>query len=388
MVRRHPLVASVGLGLVLVLLVGAGDPQALRTASSNIFLIREGEVVEEGLYVAGAVVRISGTIKGDLIVLASDHLAVSGRVEGDVIGFGATADITGVVTGSVRLAGVDLRIAGDTGGDVVGLGRDVYLGGSVAGDSLVWSRSLLAGGDVGHDMGGRTFGTATLGGRVGRDVEMTVGRLLVLDGAHITEDLGYRSARSAIIDPGAVIGGTAVQRLPLAPDLRTRAARLMFGFIAFMLLLAYGLVRIGSTPDKIERSVTHLVRHPLRCLGWGSVRLGILALPVAVSAAGLVWGAPRVAVGLALFGLATAPLVLFYLLFLIATAPLPVMILMGRVATRDRLSSYGAFLLPVIPLALLLLVPYVGVGVGLVVLALGAGTRSLTIGERHSSSRM
>lgn len=375
--------------MALLLLVGAGDPQALRTASSNIFLLREGEVVEESLYVAGSLVRIAGTIRGDLVVLATDHLDVSGRVEGDVIGFAATANLTGAVTGSVRLAGVDLDIAARTGGDVVGLGRDVYLGGSVAGDSLVWSRSLVAGGEIGRDMGGRTFGSTTVAGRVGRDVEMTVGRLFVLEDARIDQDLGYRSAREAIIHPGAVIDGAVVQRTPLAPDLRARAVRLLFGFVASLLLLAYGLVMIGVAPDKMERSITRLADNPVRCLRRGGAQVGILALPVVGAVAGVVWGSPGLAIGLTLFGLAVAPLVGLWLSFLVLTAPLPVLILAGRVVSRDRLSDYAAFMLPVIPLmALLLWAPYAGLGVAAVMLALGAGARSLTVGERYVLSRM
>lgn len=363
--------------MAMLLLVAADGPQALRTASGSFFLIRDGEVVEESLYVTASVVRIAGTIQGDLVVLAGDHLEVSGRVEGDIIGFATTAGITGVVTGSVRLVGVDLDIAGDVGQDVVGVGRDVYLGGSVGVDTLVWSRSLIAGGDVGHDMGGRTFGRTIIGGTVGRDVEMTVGSMVVLDGAHVVEDLGYRSARDAAIDPGAVVGGTTVRRLPLSPDFRFRAAALMYGFIAFVLLLAYGLLRIWFAPEQLERSVANLARHPLRCLGIGLVRLAILALPVAVPIAGLLWGSPRVAAGLTLAGLVAIPVLLLALLLLISTAPLPVLVFLGRIASRNRLSVYGAFVLPLVPLELLILLfPSVGTGVGLIVLAMGAGARA------------
>ena len=372
-----------------MLLAGAGEPQALRTAASDIFLIRKGEVVEESLYVAGSVVRIAGTIRGDLTVLATDHLEVSGRVEGDVMGFATTAALTGTITGSVRLAGIDLDIAAGVGGDVVGLGRDFQLGGSVAGDSLVWSRSLVAVGEIGRDMGGRTFGRTTIGGRVGRDVEMTVGRLRVLEGAHVGEDLGYRSAREAAIDPGAVINGTVVQRAPLSPDLRARAVRLLFGFVATVLLLAYGLVMIGVAPDKIERSISRLENRPLRCFRRGAAQVGILALPLVAAGAGVIWGSPKMAIGLALLGLVTAPLVALWFLFLVLTAPLPVLILVGRFMGRGRLSDYGAFLLPVVPLAAMLLwVPYAGMAVVVVVLAFGAGARSLTAGERYVLSRM
>ena len=375
MVRRSPAIGLIGLGLAVLLLVAADAPQALRTASAGIFLIREGEVVEESLYVAGSIVRVAGTIEGDLVVLATDHLDVSGRVEGDVIGFATTATITGVVDGSVRLAGVDFHVSAKVGGDVVGLGRDLHLGGSIVGDSLVWSRSLLAWGDVGHDMGGRTFGSTTIAGSVGRDVEMTVGRMLVLDGARVTEDLGYRSAREAIIHPGAVIGGTAVRRLPLTPDLRVRAAWLMFGFIAFVLLLAYGLLRIRFRPEQVDRSVMYLWSHPVKSLLRGLAHLGVVVLPMAVAVAGVVWGPPKTAVAMALAGLAAVPLMLLAVLILVSTVPVPVLIALGRLLSRGRLSSYGAFVLPAVPLALLLPVPYVGIVTGLGLLALGAGTR-------------
>ena len=358
----------------MVLLVAADAPQALRTASASIFLIRDGDVVEESLYVAASVVRIAGTIEGDLVVVARDHLDVSGRVEGDVIGFATTADITGVVTGSVRLAGVDLDIGGDVGRDVVGVGRDVYLGGSVGADTLVWSRSLIAGGEVGHDMGGRTFGRTIIGGTVGRDVEMTVGRMVVLDGAHVVEDLGYRSSRAAVIDPGAVIGGTAVHRLPLAPDFRVRAWWLMLGFVAFMLFLAVGILTIRSRSDRLEREVAHLARHPVRCLLRGLIPLGVLALPVAVLLGGVVWGPPGWAVGLAVSGLVVVPFVLILLAGLVCNAPFPVLIALGRLAGRGRLNPYVEFVLSAVPVALLLLIPYVGPVAGLGVLALGAGS--------------
>ena len=260
---------------------------------------------------------------------------------------------------------------------MVGVARDVYLGGSVGEDTLVWSRSLIAGGEVGHDMEGRTFGRTIIGGTVGRDVEMTVGRMVVLDGAHVVEDLGYRSARAATIHPEAVIGGTAVRRLPLSVDFRFKAAALMYGFVSSLLLLAYGLLRIWFAPEQLERSVANLASHPLRCLGIGVARLAILALPVAVPIAGLVWGSPKMAVGSALAGLAAIPVLLLALLLLISTAPLPVLVFLGRVASRNRLSVYGAFVLPLVPLELLILLyPSVGAAVGLIVLAMGAGARA------------
>ena len=364
------------MGLAVLLLLVAADapaPQALRTASANIFLIREGEVVEEGLYVAGSIVRVAGTIEGDLIVLASDHLDVTGRVEGDVIGFATTATIGGVVEGSVRLVGVDLEIAAEVKGDAVALGRDIRTGGSIIGDLLVWSRSLFAGGEVGHDMGGRTFGLTTIAGTVGRDVEMTVARMRVLDGARVSEDLGYRSANEATIQPGSFVGGTTVRRLPLTPDLRFRAAMLMAGFIAFVLFVAYGLLRIRFRPEQVERSVQYLARHPLKSFLHGLVELALRVAPVAVLFGGVVWGSPSLAVATALAALIVLPAVLLLMLWRLITAPLPVLITAGRRLGRNRLNNYGAFVVSAIVMVVLLPVPYVGITAGLGVVTLGTG---------------
>ena len=382
---RRPLIVRVVLGLALVLLVAAEAPQALRTASAPIFLIREGEVVEEGLYVAGSVVRIAGTIEGDLIVLATEHLEVTGTIVGDVIGFATTAEVGGVVEGSVRLAGIDLQISADVGGDVVGLGRDVRTGGSMAGDLLVWAGSLHAGGEVGHDMGGRTFGTTVIAGSVGRDVEMTVGALRVLETARVAEDLGYRSAREGSIHPDAVIGGVAVHRLPLTPALRLRAATLMFGFIAFVLLLAQGLLRISVRRQHVAGSVMYLVTCPVGALLRGLVQVGGMALCVAIPWAGATWASPKVALGFGLAGLALIPILVVWFLALVSSAPVPFLTALGRLLTRGRLSPYSEFLLPAVPLALLLVFPYVGWIVGLVVLTLGAGARAGAKARRRRS---
>lgn len=385
LVSRRPWVVRIGLGVALLLLVAAEAPQALRTASAPIFLIREGEVVEEGLYVAGSVVRIAGTIEGDLIVLATEHLEVTGTIKGDVIGFATTAEVGGVVEGSVRLVGIDLEISAEVGGDVVGLGRDVRTGGSMVGDLLVWAGSLHVGGEVGHDMGGRTFGTTVIAGTVGRDVEMTVGALRVLETAQVAEDLGYRSAREGSIHPDAVIGGVAVHRLPLTPALRLRAATLMFGFIAFALLLAQGLVRISFRPHHVAGSVRYLMTRPFSALLRGLVQVGGMVLCVAIPWAGVAWASPKVALGFGLAGLALIPILVVWFLALVSSAPVPSLITMGRLVSGGRLSLYGEFLLPAAPLALLALFPYVGVVNGLVILTLGAGARAGAKANRRRS---
>ncbi|MXZ69689.1 MAG: polymer-forming cytoskeletal protein, partial [Acidimicrobiia bacterium] len=76
-----------GLGVAALLLTASGAPEALQTVSGDIYIVPESDVVGENLYVSASVVRIHGTIEGDLVVVATSRLHVTGSVEGDVVGF-------------------------------------------------------------------------------------------------------------------------------------------------------------------------------------------------------------------------------------------------------------------------------------------------------------
>ncbi len=379
MADRHPLAVYLGLALALLLLTAADAPQALRATSADIFLIRQGEVVHDDLYVVAGGVVVDGVIEGDLIVLAGVRLEITGHIKGDVTGFAATSKVEGTVDGSVRLVGVEVDVAADVGGDVVGLGRDVDLGGSIAGDALVWARSLAAGAEIGRDLVGRTFGTTTIDGSIGRDVEMTVAGMQVLEGARISEDLGYRSAAEASVHPGATIGGTTVHRLPLAPDLTARAFRLMIGFVVFTLFLAFGILRIRFCSHLIEVSLDFLARHPLKALLRGLISLALPVLGTVGLVVALIWGSPSWAVSAALGSLFAVPLLWYGLVSsVMGGAPVHALIAVGRFASRGRLGPYGSFVLATVLLALSFLVPYVWFVALLLVLALGLGSAATT----------
>ena len=372
------MIVRIGLGLVFLLLTACGAPQALWTATSDVFLIREGEVETEDVYAAASLVKVAGVVEGDLVVLATDRLEVTGRIEGDLIGFAATAEVGGEVGGSVRLVGVDLDVTADVGKDVVGLGREIGLGGPVAGDVLVGAGRLSAGGEVGRDLRGRTLGTVTLTGSVGRDVEMAVGGMRVLEGALVGEDLGYRSADEADIHSEAVIEGAVVHRRPLGAEFMLRAAGLMVWFMAGMLFMAAGILWIRFRGGKVERWTAYLERHPVKSLLRG---LALLS-PVLLTAGGLVWmmgwGPPRWVLMTGLFLLVLGPFIVLLLLYIAVVGPVPVLIAAGRGLSRGRLDSYGAFLVSALLLGVLLAalagVPYASLAAAACVVVLGMGT--------------
>ncbi len=364
--------------MAALLLTAAAAPEALQTVNGNIYLVPEEEVVGENLYVSASVVRVHGTIEGDLVVLASSHLQVTGSVNGDVVGFARTAAIEGAVEGSVRLAGVDIEVSGEVGDEVAVLAREAVLAGDVGGDALVWAVRFLTDGGLGRDLGGRTV-WATIDGLVGRDVEMTVDHLRVGPSAVIAGDLGYRSADDAEIDPGATIGGTLVRRTPLSPDIWLRAGRLLGGLVLFLLFLSMGLMAIRFRPGWLHACVWRLRRRPVGTVVRGVVALLVLTLPVTGPALAIWAGPPRVVMVAVIAGLVCLIPALLVLGIAVIAGSVPVIVGAWRLVTRFRMGPYASFVSAALLFVILLQVPYVGgiLATVLTVLALGIAFRDV-----------
>ena len=377
MVRRRSF-ALIGLGLAVLLLTAADGPRALEAVASDIYIVPEDEVVSGNLYVSASVVSVHGTVEGDLIVLATGRLRVTGSVKGDVVGFARTASIEGSVEGSIRLVGVDLDVSGRVGDEVAALARRAAVSGSVRNDALIWASSLLLEGDLGRDLGGRTFLT-TIDGSVGGNVEMTVDRLRVGPGASVAGDLGYRSAGQADIDPGASVGGTLVRRSPLSHDIWFGAVRLLVGVMAFLLFLAVGLLAIRLRPSWLDTCTTFLRRHPAGTIVRGLAALVVLTLPVTVPVVAIWVGSPGAVMAAAIVGLVCLVPAFLVLLSAVITGLVPVIVWAAGLVTGGRIGPYGSFLSAALLIAILLLIPYASgvVGLALTVLALGVAFRDL-----------
>ena len=249
--RRLTSLILASLGFFLV----AADAPLAATASADVVLVREGEIVDEDLYALGNTITIDGVIEGDLVFFAYDRIDIRGAVKGDVIGVAPIVRISGQVGGSVRLVGLDLSTAGEVGSDVFAAGWKVTTAGSVGRDVLAWTRSLTINGSVGRDVEGQTWGPTVIGGSIGRDVEMTVSSMELLAGAYVGQDLGYRSDLAAVIDAEAGVGGAIVQREPVSPNVSVSAARMVAFVLGLVGFLWLGIMSIWVMPATMERAV-------------------------------------------------------------------------------------------------------------------------------------
>lgn len=380
--RRHRafILFVAGLGLVL----SAAEAPLAATASADVVLVREGEVVEEDLYATGNSVTINGTIEGDLVFWAFDRLVIEGDIKGDVVGFAPTARITGNVDGSVRLVGADLSIAGRVGGDVFVAGWSATTGGSVGRDVLAWTTSLSVDGSVGRDVIGQVWGPLVISGAVGRDVEMTVDEVSLVGDAYVAEDLGFRSDRAADIGPEAGVGGAIIQREPVSPNVSVSAARMVAYFLATLGFMAAGILLIWVLPGTTQRAVEAIPRVPGRTVGLGlaavvSPLLVVAAVITIAATAPPELGATIFAVGTPIWLGLTA-----LVLLSVVVAPVPVLIVAGDRMSKGRWSAYASVAILALPLVLILaFVPYVRglVLVAIVLLGLGGLVRGALEGR-------
>ncbi|MGQ0848888.1 MAG: hypothetical protein ACT4OP_07185 [Actinomycetota bacterium] len=243
---------------------------------SDLVLVRQEEVVEEDLYAAGNRIQVDGRIEGDLFAAAFDEILISGEVTGDVFVIAGRVVITGRVGGSVRLAATNLRMEGSVGDDVAFAVWEATVEGNVGRDLLVWGRRVLVNGETARDLRGQ-MKSLDLDGHIGGAVDVAVDHLRIGPTAEVVGEIAYRSSREAVVEQ-ANPEESLVHRTPLRPNIRIRALRLLTLGLAWLLLLAGGLVFGRIRPERLERAVVAASR------GWPTwlAGLGLLASPLVV----------------------------------------------------------------------------------------------------------
>ena len=266
-------------------LILAPTPALATTASSNLVLVRESDVVSEDLYASGNRVIVRGVVEGDLVASAFESVIVVGRVEGDVLAVAGVVDIQGEVAGSVRAIADRVSVSGQVGGDVSVAARRLVVSGDVDNDVLTLNGSAAISGTIGRDVRMVSVDEATVSGRIDRDLEHN-GSLRVADGASIGADLRYRGdGRIGDVD----VGGTSIALGDPPTPVRIQALVVVAGVVGLLGLLAIGFVAMWLMPRTAEQA---LLRGRVRA--WpASLLVGLLALglPLGVFAAFLAGGA-------------------------------------------------------------------------------------------------
>ena len=173
------------------------------------------EIIDENLYIGAGNMAVSGNVEGDLIGAAGNVL-ITGEVSEDVLVAGGTVELLGNIGEDVRAAGGKITISKSIGQDLIVaggvvtileevqiLGDAVIAGGMVTFDGSIEKDAEIFGGDV-------IFNGTVIG-----DAEVTVDeRFVVGPEAVIQGNLTYRSLEEITIPDTAVISGE-VEFIPL-----------------------------------------------------------------------------------------------------------------------------------------------------------------------------
>lgn len=214
-------------------------------------------------------------------------------------------------------------------------------------------------------------GDVLLGAPVGGKANLTVQALRLEEGADVAGALTYQSAKLAAVAPGAHVG--AVERLE-APERSTGA--MLLGFVvawlrAFFAFTVLGVLLAVVSPRFARAAPETLRSRPWKRLGWGAVVLLVAPFAAFVLAlAGALlggWWLGLLAGGVVLAAVAISFPVVGYQLGRQVVA-------IG--STNGR--RFGALVLGVLGVTLVLRVPVLGALVALAVIAFGLGAMLLS----------
>jgi cytoskeletal protein CcmA (bactofilin family) len=186
-IRRGSALALVFAGLCTLLALPTGA-SATEFRKGDSVTVAQEETIKGDMYITGARrARIEGTVDGDLIVFC-ESLDISGHVTGDVINFSQSARISGRVDGNVRGANNNLTITGTIGKNVLTFEETLTIdpGGKVGGSLTSFAANLGMEGSVGRDAL-LFIAHANLEGKIGGGVRakgdsLTIGSTAVIDG--------------------------------------------------------------------------------------------------------------------------------------------------------------------------------------------------------------
>ena len=376
--RTEAIVATAALGIA----AAAWGALALAQDVGDFVAIRGS--IDENVVVMGRKVTINASVDGD-VVGSGAHVDISGSTTGDVLSTGGTVFVDGNIDGSVRIAAGRIDIRARVGDDVMAAGGWIRVHDSAVVKSNLW----LTGYDV--MVGGKTGGNLKVSGRNVRVGANVLGDALIraehielLPGARIGGNLEYYSPHEIEIHPDATIeGDTVFVSSTEVQSLRGMAHAIVGGTILLIVLgfVLLGILQVWALPRLSLEAAALIGRGHLRLLAVG---FGILvATPVAVALV----GATIVGVPLALVVAAV------YVIALVASYYVAALAVGEKIVTRAGKNTgnsawwrIGLLLCGILVIAVLELIPVVGVIVLILALSAGLGAIASRVGVLRRSA--
>jgi cytoskeletal protein CcmA (bactofilin family) len=348
---------------------------------TNQYIIPAEQQIEDEQWVLATIAQPDGIFLNDVSIVCANPLFLTGTYKGNVNGIaGMETVVSGTAKRNVRITGKVVRIEGSIEGnlmilaDTVTISNTASIGGTVR---LIADKAILEG-SIGGDLHITAGTLLTLDGAIAGNTHIQAREMLIADGLRVAGDFTYRTDQILIIDP-AQVGGTilkentnpAVSPFSIA-QLKSRSLWLVAAFIS-------GALYLLLFPGQAAHA-THLIfSAPLKCSLIGFLASGVLPIIGVFCLTSLV----ALPTGLLMLGLWGAWV---YLSQIITACLIGILLLKLKGAEAGKLllaSAIGLLLLSLIGL-----IPRLGVPIQAVSLWLGMGAILQVIFLKRSETVM
>jgi cytoskeletal protein CcmA (bactofilin family) len=406
--------------ITILALTFATPAYAFDGRSGDNVVIKNGEVIEDDVYVGASTFVLDGTIKGDLVVFA-ETITINGTVEGNLIAAGQSIIINGTVTHAARIAGALLQIGktATIGGDVIagGASLEAQKGSAVKGDLVVGSAQTLLDGNITGDVKAGT-GALELNGEVDGNVAAEVGEhegngpspsmympnskinfptvkpgFTIAEGAKIKGNLDYTLSKDITIPVNAVDGKVTrntpvVEPVKAQPTTAQKAMTWTFNLIRTIItLIIFGLFLGWLAPTFVKSLVEKVQTQAIPSLGWGLITyaaffFAILVIIVAMVAGGILFGVLTLGgmsgtiiwLGiLVIFAMILGFVLITAFLTKIVVAQLSGKLILARFKPTLAEHKVWPLVIGVVLIALLVAIPFIGWLFGVFIMFVGLG---------------
>jgi cytoskeletal protein CcmA (bactofilin family) len=303
------LLPVVGLGLLLSVVVARPAAAAEFAASEDLYVLPQGEVIADDLYVVAPEIVINGTVEGDLLATGA-YVEINGAVNGNLMAAAAGVQINGVVQRSARVAAMSVTVDGAVRKDLLATagfggpgipefpipiqnrtltpGIHLTRNSSVTGDAVLSGGSALAAGLVGGDLM-TTLNRLVLSGRAEGDAHVRAATLEIQDTARVGGTLNY-TTRDAVQVPEGVAATVVATQWEREDPTPSPPVNPFADFLWWLWRMAIQLVGLGLiawllwsfAPGLIRRPANAIEARPVEAALYGVVGLAIAA-PLAMA---------------------------------------------------------------------------------------------------------
>ena len=188
-------------------------PFVAKHNKEGIILIKENEVINDDLYIAGDKIIINGIVNGDVLATGSS-IIVNGYIRDSAMTIAKDVTISGKIGHGLRVAGFNLLINGNVGKDLLIAGSKITLSKNaiINGSVLFTGSELNVKGLIKGDIVG-SGSLVNIQNKIMGNAQIKAKHLTLMQKAYIGGNLTYTSENDAKIDPKAKVEGIIDHKL-------------------------------------------------------------------------------------------------------------------------------------------------------------------------------